>query len=129
MCVCMLYVCVCVCVTCSEGLWGNASLAHLPTDLLEKLVCILSALAYQRLAILLPSFASEMHAFFPTCLRSSSSCSCKMFPDGRALIVNLRKKTVLHHFNFKERVYDLSYSPDGRSLSLSLFLSVSLHLW
>jgi hypothetical protein len=51
--------------------------------------------------------------------------------DGRALIVNLHKKAVLHHFNFKERVYDLKYSPDGRSHSpfLSLLLILLLILF
>ncbi|CAI8016870.1 Periodic tryptophan protein 2 homolog [Geodia barretti] len=39
--------------------------------------------------------------------------------DGRALIVNLHKKAVLHHFNFKERVYDLKYSPDGRYIAVT----------
>lgn len=34
--------------------------------------------------------------------------------DGEALLVNLYRKVVLHHFNFKQRVYDIEYSPDGR---------------
>jgi periodic tryptophan protein 2 len=34
--------------------------------------------------------------------------------DGRALLVNLHLKTVLHHFNFKSKVYDIKYSPDGK---------------
>ena len=53
---------------------------------------------------------------------------CKISTDGRALIVNLHKKAVLHHFNFKERVYDLKYSPDGRSHSLLYSFSLSLSL-
>ena len=34
--------------------------------------------------------------------------------DGRAVLVNLHKKVVLHHFNFKQPVYDIKYSPNGR---------------
>ena len=36
--------------------------------------------------------------------------------DGRALLVNLHKKVVLHHFNFKQPVHDIKYSPNGRSV-------------
>ena len=36
--------------------------------------------------------------------------------DGRALLVNLHKKVVLHHFNFKQPVRDIKYSPNGRSV-------------
>ncbi len=28
--------------------------------------------------------------------------------------MNLYRQVVLHHFNFKQRVYDIKYSPDGR---------------
>jgi periodic tryptophan protein 2 len=34
--------------------------------------------------------------------------------DGKALLVNLAKLAVLHHFNFKSRVRDIKYSPCGR---------------
>ena len=34
--------------------------------------------------------------------------------DGRAILVNLYKKVILHHFNFKKPVYDIKYSPNGR---------------
>ncbi|PLW11233.1 hypothetical protein PCANC_10423 [Puccinia coronata f. sp. avenae] len=36
--------------------------------------------------------------------------------DGRALLVNLKRSIVLHHFNFKQRVQDVKFSPDGRYL-------------
>ena len=36
--------------------------------------------------------------------------------DGRAVLVNLHQKVVLFHFNFKQRVYDIKYSPNGRSV-------------
>ena len=36
--------------------------------------------------------------------------------DGRALLVNFKRGTVLHHFNFKKPVRALSFSPDGRSV-------------
>ncbi|ORY78966.1 periodic tryptophan protein-like protein 2 [Protomyces lactucae-debilis] len=34
--------------------------------------------------------------------------------DGHAVLVNFIRKTVLHHFNFKERVRDIQFAPDGR---------------
>ena len=40
--------------------------------------------------------------------------------DGRALLVNLHKKVVLHHFNFKQPVRDIKYSPNGRSVQWQL---------
>ncbi len=35
-------------------------------------------------------------------------------PEGKALLVNLHQRAVLHHFNFKCFVYDLKFSPNGR---------------
>ncbi|KAG0148898.1 hypothetical protein CROQUDRAFT_654250 [Cronartium quercuum f. sp. fusiforme G11] len=34
--------------------------------------------------------------------------------DGRALMVNFRQAVVLHHMNFKARVEDIKFSPDGK---------------
>jgi len=34
--------------------------------------------------------------------------------DGHALLVNFYRRVVLHHFNFKERVRDIKFSPNGR---------------
>ena len=42
--------------------------------------------------------------------------------DGRALLVNLYRKVVLHHFNFKQPVYDIKYSPDGRLVAVGPFM-------
>ncbi|SCU78010.1 LANO_0A01838g1_1 [Lachancea nothofagi CBS 11611] len=39
--------------------------------------------------------------------------------DGRAILVNFRAKTVLHHFNFKEPVSALQFSPDGSLFALA----------
>ncbi|VEU22107.1 DEKNAAC103145 [Brettanomyces naardenensis] len=39
--------------------------------------------------------------------------------DGRAILVNFRARTVLHHFNFKEKVRDIRFSPDGRHFALA----------
>ncbi|GMF03805.1 unnamed protein product [Ambrosiozyma monospora] len=39
--------------------------------------------------------------------------------DGRAILVNFRARTVLHHFNFKERVHDIQFSPDGTHFALA----------
>ena len=34
--------------------------------------------------------------------------------DGRAVLVNFKRSTVLHHFNFKKPVRDVKFSPDGK---------------
>ncbi|EGG06958.1 uncharacterized protein MELLADRAFT_35901 [Melampsora larici-populina 98AG31] len=34
--------------------------------------------------------------------------------DGRALLVNFKQSVVLHHINFKGRVEDIKFSPDGK---------------
>lgn len=39
--------------------------------------------------------------------------------DGRAILVNYISRTVLHHFNFKERVNDLQFSPDGKHFAIA----------
>ncbi|SCW00335.1 LAFE_0C01926g1_1 [Lachancea fermentati] len=39
--------------------------------------------------------------------------------DGRAILVNFKARTVLHHFNFKEKVSDLKFSPDGKLFALA----------
>lgn len=39
--------------------------------------------------------------------------------DGRAILVNFKSRNVLHHFNFREKVYDLKFSPDGRLFALA----------
>ena len=44
--------------------------------------------------------------------------------DGRALLVNLHKKVVLHHFNFKQPVCDIKYSPNGRSVQCHASLNL-----
>ncbi|KAK3832335.1 MAG: WD40 repeat-like protein [Linnemannia gamsii] len=39
--------------------------------------------------------------------------------DGRALLVNYNRQIVLHHFNFKNKVYDLQFSPDGKYFAVT----------
>lgn len=39
--------------------------------------------------------------------------------DGRALLVNVRKRTVLHHFNFKKLVECVKFSPDGKFIAVT----------
>ena len=36
--------------------------------------------------------------------------------------MNLYRKVVLHHFNFKQPVYDIKYSPNGRSVPVGPFM-------
>ncbi|BGP39918.1 U3 snoRNP protein [Rhodotorula kratochvilovae] len=37
--------------------------------------------------------------------------------DGRAVLVNFKRSTVLHHFNFKKPVRDIKFSPDGKFIA------------
>lgn len=39
--------------------------------------------------------------------------------DGRAILVNFVARTVLHHFNFKDRVLDLKFSPCGTYFAIA----------
>lgn len=39
--------------------------------------------------------------------------------DGRAILVNTVARIVLHHFNFKDRVLDLKFSPDGHYFAIA----------
>lgn len=38
--------------------------------------------------------------------------------NGRAILVNFRARTVLHHFNFKNQVKSIEFSPDGKHFAL-----------
>ncbi len=46
--------------------------------------------------------------------------------DGRAILVNFIAKTVIHHFNFKDRVSDLQFSPDGKHFAAAVGRSVQV---
>ncbi|CCH46902.1 Periodic tryptophan protein 2 [Wickerhamomyces ciferrii] len=39
--------------------------------------------------------------------------------DGRAILVNFNARTVLHHFNFKDKVQDLKFTPDSRYFAIA----------
>lgn len=39
--------------------------------------------------------------------------------DGRAILINFISRTVLHHFNFKDTVLDLQFSPDGQHFAIT----------
>ncbi len=39
--------------------------------------------------------------------------------DGRAILVNFNARTVLHHFNFKDKVQDLKFTPDSRHFAIA----------
>eukprot|EP00047_Mylnosiga_fluctuans_P005493 m.240821 g.240821 ORF g.240821 m.240821 type:complete len:917 (-) comp13732_c0_seq1:165-2915(-) len=47
--------------------------------------------------------------------------------EGRALLINLPKNCVIHHFNFKSPVTDLQFSPDGRRFAVTHKNQV--HIW
>ncbi|KAG0301506.1 hypothetical protein BGZ98_008287 [Dissophora globulifera] len=52
-------------------------------------------------------------------LSPSSSLLISVDEDGRALLVNYNRQVVLHHFNFKDKVYDLQFSPDGKYFAVT----------
>ncbi|CAN6673775.1 periodic tryptophan protein 2 [Trichomonascus vanleenenianus] len=39
--------------------------------------------------------------------------------DGRAILVNFVRRTVIHHFNFKDRVLDVKFAPDGQHFAVA----------
>ncbi|SMN18357.1 similar to Saccharomyces cerevisiae YCR057C PWP2 Conserved 90S pre-ribosomal component essential for proper endonucleolytic cleavage of the 35 S rRNA precursor at A0, A1, and A2 sites [Maudiozyma saulgeensis] len=39
--------------------------------------------------------------------------------DGRAILVNFKSRNVLHHFNFKDKCYQVKFSPDGKLFALA----------
>ncbi len=47
------------------------------------------------------------------CCTSYNVCSAASL-EGKALLVSLHRGVVLHHFNFRQPVHDIKYSPDGR---------------
>jgi periodic tryptophan protein 2 len=47
--------------------------------------------------------------------------------DGKALLVNFQRKALLHRFNFKAKVYDIKFSPDGRYFAVTHKRQV--HVW
>lgn len=39
--------------------------------------------------------------------------------DGRALLINAKRKTILHHHNFKKPVRDIQFSPNGKYIAVT----------
>ena len=62
----------------------------------------------------------QLRPAFRWCVKTIS------FSDGRALLVNFKRGTVLHHFNFKKPVKALCFSPDGRYVTVSSFVLMLL---
>ncbi|KAF5390056.1 hypothetical protein D9757_003791 [Collybiopsis confluens] len=50
-------------------------------------------------------------------LSSDGNVLISVDEDGRALLVSFKRGVVLHHFNFKKPVKDVSFSPDGKQQS------------
>lgn len=46
--------------------------------------------------------------------------------DGRGILVNFVRRTVLHYFNFKEKVTDIQFSPDGQFISATTFRQIQI---
>lgn len=47
--------------------------------------------------------------------------------DGRALLINFPKLAVLHHFNFKTKVLDIKFSPNGKFIAVTH--ETQVHVW
>nr|ASF90255.1 hypothetical protein SPAR04681 [Bartheletia paradoxa] len=52
-------------------------------------------------------------------LSPNSTILISVDDDGRALLVNYKRATVLHHFNFKKPVTDIQFSPDGKYIAVT----------
>lgn len=52
-------------------------------------------------------------------LNKQGSLLISVDETGRAILVNFRARTVLHHFNFKEKVRDIQFSPDGTHFAVA----------
>eukprot|EP01138_Halocafeteria_seosinensis_P006807 gb/GECG01006960.1/.p1 GENE.gb/GECG01006960.1/~~gb/GECG01006960.1/.p1 ORF type:complete len:977 (+),score=104.37 gb/GECG01006960.1/:1-2931(+) len=46
--------------------------------------------------------------------------------DGRALAINLKRRVVVHRFNFKHRVQDVKFSPDGKKIAIAIGKKVQI---
>jgi hypothetical protein len=44
----------------------------------------------------------------------------RLAADGYAVVVNFHRRVVLHRFNFKDRVRDIAFSPDGRFFAVAV---------
>mmetsp|Transcript_6250 Transcript_6250/g.22223 ORF Transcript_6250/g.22223 Transcript_6250/m.22223 type:complete len:926 (-) Transcript_6250:29-2806(-) len=53
------------------------------------------------------------------CLSPDSRLLLTIDEDGRALVINLKRRMVLHRFNFKSRVRAAEFSPCGQYIALS----------
>lgn len=67
-------------------------------------------------ATVLISVDEGAHSVLPPVVLRLQLTSTNMYThaDGRAILVNFKRSTVLHHFNFKKPVRDIKFSPDGK---------------
>lgn len=47
--------------------------------------------------------------------------------EGFGLIINAKVQTTISHFNFKDRVSDIKFSPDGKFLAVCFNLSFKIY--
>lgn len=52
-------------------------------------------------------------------LNPQSTLLISVDDDGRAILVNMVRRSVLHHFNFKDKVGDIKFSPDGSHFAVA----------
>jgi periodic tryptophan protein 2 len=53
------------------------------------------------------------------CLSPSGSLLIAVDLDGRAILVNYERRVLLHHFHFKEKVYDIQFSPNNQFIAVT----------
>ena len=63
-------------------------------------------------------FCKIEHHFQARSLACLNVSTLLFIADGQCLLINLKRKAVLYHFNFKRPVFDLKFSPNGRYVPL-----------
>ena len=60
-----------------------------------------------------------IHFFKQLILNSSLRYLLFCFSDGRCVLSNLKRRCVLHHFNFGAKVRDIQFSPSGEFIAVT----------
>ncbi len=61
------------------------------------------------------------------CISPNGSLLLSIDEDGRALLINKRRRALLHHFSFKGPVAVAKFSPDGQYLAVGVGRLLQVH--